>query len=131
MARKLPAVDAVIVGFGWTGAIMGQELTDAGLNVVAIERGGWRDTATDFAPTFIQDELRYRYHGHLFEQPARETLTFRNTQDQTALPMRQLGSFLPAPASAARSCTGTARPGASCRTTSRSAARPSYVTANK
>lgn len=95
MAKKLPSVDAVLVGFGWTGAIMGQELTEAGLDVVAIERGGWRDTATDFAPTFIQDELRYRYRDHLFEQPARETVTFRNTMDQEALPMRRLGSFLP------------------------------------
>jgi gluconate 2-dehydrogenase alpha chain len=95
MTRKLPSVDVVLVGFGWTGAIMGQELTEAGLNVVAIERGSWRDTPTDFAPTFIQDELRYRYRGHLFEEPARETLTFRNTPDQTALPMRRLGSFLP------------------------------------
>jgi len=35
-----------------------QELTDASLDVVAIERGGWRDTSTDFAVTFAQDELR-------------------------------------------------------------------------
>lgn len=95
MAVKLPSVDVVMVGFGWTGAIVGQELTDAGLNVLALERGRWRDTPTDFSPAFIQDELRYRYRGHLFEQPARETLTFRNTRDQTALPMRKLGSFLP------------------------------------
>ncbi len=37
MAEKLPPVDVVLVGFGWTGAIMGQELTDAGL-----ERAGAR-----------------------------------------------------------------------------------------
>ncbi len=42
-------VDAVLVGFGWTGAIMGQQLCDAGLNVLALERGPWRDTSTDFA----------------------------------------------------------------------------------
>ncbi len=95
MARKLSSVDAVLVGFGWTGAIMAEELTDAGLDVLALERGSWRDTATDFAPSFIQDELRYRYQGHLFEQTAQETVTFRNTPDQTALPMRRLGSFLP------------------------------------
>ncbi len=74
---------------------MGQELTEAGLQVLALERGSWRDTPTDFAPTFIQDELRYRYRGHLFEQPARDTLTFRNNPDEVALPMRRLGSFLP------------------------------------
>jgi gluconate 2-dehydrogenase alpha chain len=95
MAKKLPSVDALLVGFGWTGAIIAQELTDAGLNVLALERGNWRDTSTDFSPAFIQDELRYRYRMHLFEEPHRETLTFRNSPDQTALPMRELGSFLP------------------------------------
>jgi gluconate 2-dehydrogenase alpha chain len=95
VAKKLPGVDVVLVGFGWTGAILGQELTDAGLNVVAIERGGWRDTSTDFAVTFAQDELRYYFRHALFESPAQETLTFRNNGDQTALPMRRLGSFLP------------------------------------
>jgi gluconate 2-dehydrogenase alpha chain len=96
MAKKPPPVDALLVGFGWTGAILAQELTDAGLNVLALERGGWRDTATDFATTFIQDELRYYYRYELFQEPARETLTFRNSVNDTALPMRHLGSFLPA-----------------------------------
>jgi gluconate 2-dehydrogenase alpha chain len=95
VAAKLPSVDVVLVGFGWTGAILGQELTDAGLNVVALERGGWRDTSTDFAVTFAQDELRYYYRHALFQETARETLTFRNSVEQTALPMRKLGSFLP------------------------------------
>ena len=39
MATSLKPVDAVLVGFGWTGAIMGQELCEAGLNVLALERG--------------------------------------------------------------------------------------------
>jgi gluconate 2-dehydrogenase alpha chain len=95
MATKLPPVDVVMVGFGWTAAILGQELTDAGLQVLALERGPWRDTSTDFATTFAQDELRYYWRHELFQEPARETLTFRNKPDQTALPMRDLGSFLP------------------------------------
>ena len=37
MAKRLPAKDVVIIGFGWTGAILGQELTDEGLDVVAID----------------------------------------------------------------------------------------------
>jgi gluconate 2-dehydrogenase alpha chain len=94
MVTKLPSVDAILVGFGWTGAIMGQQLCDAGLNVVALERGGWRDTATDFAPTFAQDELRYMWRHHLFQNLAHETLTIRNNASQQALPMRHLGSFL-------------------------------------
>ncbi|HEX3859988.1 MAG TPA: GMC family oxidoreductase [Pseudolabrys sp.] len=85
----------MLVGFGWTAAILAQEFTDAGLNVVAIERGGWRDTSTDFAVTFAQDELRYYWRQALFEETKRETLTFRNSTSQNALPMRKLGSFLP------------------------------------
>src|SRR6476619_6269178 len=39
MATKLKEVDAVIVGLGWTGGILAQELAEAGLKVVALERG--------------------------------------------------------------------------------------------
>ena len=95
MAGAHPKVDVLIVGFGWTGAIMAQELTDAGLNVLAVERGDWMDTATDFSTTFAQDELRYYWRKELFQKPAHETLTVRNNATQTALPMRSLGSFLP------------------------------------
>jgi gluconate 2-dehydrogenase alpha chain len=95
MAERLAPVDALVVGFGWTGAIMAQELTEAGLNVVALERGTWRDTPTDFATTFAQDELRYYWRHELFQPAAHDTLTIRNNANQTALPMRHLGSFLP------------------------------------
>jgi gluconate 2-dehydrogenase alpha chain len=95
MTTKLQSVDVVLVGFGWTASILGQELTDAGLQVLAIERGKFRDTVPDFATTHIQDELKYAVRNGLFEEPARETLTFRNSLDQTALPMRHLGSFNP------------------------------------
>jgi gluconate 2-dehydrogenase alpha chain len=93
--RKLPPVDVVLVGFGWTGAIMAQELTDAGLQVLAIERGAWRDTPTHFPPTTAPDELRWYWRKEMFQGNARETLTFRNTRDQVARPMRRWGSFLP------------------------------------
>jgi gluconate 2-dehydrogenase alpha chain len=96
MAKKLPAVDVALVGFGWTAAMVAEELTAAGLDVLALERVAWRDTPTDFAVTFAQDELRYMWRRSLFQEPARQTLTFRNSMDQTALPMRHLGSFLPA-----------------------------------
>jgi gluconate 2-dehydrogenase alpha chain len=95
MAEKLASVDVLVIGFGWTGAIIAQELTDAGMNVLALERGTWRDTPTDFAPTFAQDELRYYFRHELFQYPAHETLTIRNNVNETALPMRRLGSFLP------------------------------------
>ncbi|HET9764485.1 MAG TPA: GMC family oxidoreductase [Casimicrobiaceae bacterium] len=96
MATRLPPVDVVLVGFGMTAGILAKELVDEGLQVVAIERGGFRDTIPDFSPSTIQDELRYAVRNELFEEPERETLTFRNTMQETALPMRQLGSFNPA-----------------------------------
>ena len=95
MAQKLDPVEVLLVGFGWTGAIMAQELTEAGLNVLALERGEWRDTPTDFATTFAQDELRYYWRHELFQRANHDTLTFRNKASETALPMRHLGSFLP------------------------------------
>jgi len=63
--------------------------------VVAIERGKWRDTSSDFPTTYAQDELRYHIRHDLFLRPAQETLTMRNKEDQTALPIRTWGSFMP------------------------------------
>ena len=93
--RKLPHKDVVIIGLGWTGSIMANELTDEGLDVVAIERGPWRDAATDFPPNYDQDELRYRIRHELFLRPDQTTFTFRNKMDQTALPIRTWGAFMP------------------------------------
>jgi gluconate 2-dehydrogenase alpha chain len=94
MVTRLKHKDVVIVGFGWTGAIMAQQLCDEGLDCVALERGPWRDTPTDYAPTFAQDELRYMWRHHLFQNLHYSTLTIRNNGSQQALPMRHLGSFL-------------------------------------
>ena len=94
MARRLPRKDAVIVGLGWTGSILAHELTDAGLDVVAIERGPWRDTASDFPISYAQDEWRYRLQHELFLRPAQTTVTFRNNAGQTALPVRNWGAFM-------------------------------------
>jgi len=96
MARRLPHKDVVIIGLGWTGSMLAEELTrDGSMQVVAVERGKWRDTSTDFPTTYAQDELRYHIRHDLFLRPAQETLTFRNKSDQTALPIRTWGSFMP------------------------------------
>lgn len=95
MAEKRSPVDVVLVGFGWTAAIMAQELTEEGLEVLALERGGWRDTGTDFPTTHAPDELRYYWRHEMFLETARETQTFRNNRNQIALPIRRWGSYLP------------------------------------
>lgn len=91
---KKPEVDVVLVGFGWTGAIMAAELTAAGQHVVALERGENRDTYPDFAYPRIADELTYGIRYRLFQNLSRETITIRHTPADRALPYRQLGSFL-------------------------------------
>jgi gluconate 2-dehydrogenase alpha chain len=95
MTTTMKKVDAVIVGFGWTGAIMAKELTEAGLNVVALERGEMRDTYPDGSYPQTIDELTYNIRSKLFVNISRETVTVRHTTADTALPMRQLGAFLP------------------------------------
>jgi gluconate 2-dehydrogenase alpha chain len=95
MVTKLKEVDAVIVGLGWTGGILAKELTEAGLKVVALERGDLRLPAKDFAVPIVRDELRFVVRHELMQNTARDTLTIRNNPSQEALPMRRLGSFLP------------------------------------
>lgn len=93
--QKLKPVDAVVVGMGWAGGIMLKELGQQGLTVVGLERGGPRATEQDFAVPRIRDELQYAIRFGLMQDVKRDTLTFRNTFDQHALPMRKLGAFLP------------------------------------
>src|SRR5437762_1938294 len=95
MATKLNDVDVVIVGLGWTGGILAKELTEAGLKVVALERGGMRSTANDYSVPQIRDELRYVQRYDLMQNTAKDTLTIRNNPSMEALLMRRLGSFLP------------------------------------
>ncbi len=87
--------DAVIVGFGWVGAIMAKELTEAGLNVVALERGPMRDTWPDGAYPQVIDELTYNIRRKLFQDLSKSTVTIRHNTSQTAVPYRQLAAFLP------------------------------------
>jgi gluconate 2-dehydrogenase alpha chain len=84
-------VDVAIVGVGWVCGIIAAELTKAGLTVVGIERGHDRSIA-EWQP---RDELRYAVRGDLFQNVANETQTFRHNLGETALPLRQLGAWLP------------------------------------
>lgn len=95
MATKLKPVDIAIVGLGWAGGIVAKELASTGLKIVAFERGGPRATNPDFMAPQVHDELRYSRRHELIQNLRKETLTFRNDPSQLALPMRQLGSFLP------------------------------------
>ncbi|MEI4488920.1 GMC family oxidoreductase [Frigidibacter sp. MR17.14] len=93
MANERPRADVVIVGLGWAGSVMAEELTRAGLDVVAIERGAWRDTSTDFPPAIAADELRWHTRRGMLQPMSVETTTFRNKLGQTAAPVRSWSAF--------------------------------------
>ena len=93
MAIRLQPVDAVTVGVGWTGSILANELTKAGLNVVGLERGGFRDTDPDFAAPDIHNEYKYARQFDMFQNLARSTVTHRNNTNEIARPVRFHGPF--------------------------------------
>src|SRR5204862_5553333 len=95
MATRLPETDAVVLGVGLVGTMLARELTRAGLKVVGLERGEPRTTVPDFQGPRMHDELRYSVRKALMQDAARETLTFRNNAQQTALPLRRFEGFLP------------------------------------
>ncbi|GKX63513.1 Gluconate 2-dehydrogenase flavoprotein precursor [Pragia fontium] len=95
MANVMKKVDVVVVGFGWTGSIMAKELTEAGLSVVALERGPMRDTYPDGAYPQVIDELTYNIRKKLFQDLSKSTVTLRHSAGETAVPYRQLAAFLP------------------------------------
>ena len=95
MAERLKPVDVVTIGVGLTGSIMAKELAATGLKVVGIERGVARDPVPDFQSPAIHDELRFAVRKALMQDNVKEAVTFRNSSDQTALPIRRWASFLP------------------------------------
>ena len=80
---------------GWTGSILARELTKAGLKVVGSERGPDRTPREDFTLPAVRDDLKYAVRQELcpgHPDGDRDAAPFA---DETALPIRRLGSFLP------------------------------------
>lgn len=93
--EKLKPVDAVTIGVGWTGALMAEGLTAAGLKVVGLERGGARFTVPDFQAPTIHDELRYSTRKGMMQDNTKEPVTQRHSSDGVAWPIRRWSAFLP------------------------------------
>ena len=91
--KTLPAVDVVIAGGGWAGLLMAKELgTRTGLSILVLERGSARKQNS-----YVEgmDEVDYALRLRMMQDPSRETVTFRHTSADRALPIRQFSSFLP------------------------------------
>ena len=83
-------VDAVLVGTGWAASIVAQQLTEAGQQVVALERGRAQWTYPDFAHN--HDYLKYAHRKAMLQDISKETWTWRPNRDSPSLPFREFGS---------------------------------------
>jgi gluconate 2-dehydrogenase alpha chain len=91
--KTLPRTDVAIVGGGWSGLLLAKELgARTGLSIVVLERGVPRKTSDYFDG---MDELDYAIRNRLMQDISRETLTFRHSAKDRALPIRQFVAFLP------------------------------------
>ncbi len=94
MAITNDDVDVVVVGLGWAGALMSIEMARAGLKVRALERGPDRTNA-EFAYPKPADEYAFNTRNKVMATPRDAALTVRHHRDQTALPTRKWGAFVP------------------------------------
>ena len=63
--------------------------------MVGLERGRMVDANHDFCDDICARQLNSTGCNELLQNLSRETITFRNAMNETALPMREIGSFKP------------------------------------
>jgi gluconate 2-dehydrogenase alpha chain len=108
MATVNEPVDVVIVGFGWTGAIMAIELAQTGLEVLALERGNDANTVPDWAYPKVVDEIAQSARHGLLQNLSKTTVTIRHSKDERAVPIAKSAPSSRVQASAAPAFTGPA-----------------------
>lgn len=85
---KPARVEAVIIGAGASGSTAAKVLCEAGVKVVALEKGPWRNRET-----FGGDELANINRYNLWPDPLLNPRTWRDTASSTA----KVGQFCPVP----------------------------------
>lgn len=91
--QQLKPVDVVIAGGGFVGLTLAKEIaTRTSLSVVVLERGQPRKLA-DYATDM--DELDYSVRFRMMQNLSEETATHRHSVRDSAVPIRQYGSFQP------------------------------------
>ena len=91
--KTLPKTDVVVIGGGWTGLLIAKELAARSPVKVAILERGVPRHKEDYVGGM--DELDYNVRFRMMQDYALETATLRYTLRDRAIPIRQLGSFMP------------------------------------
>src|SRR5919205_2209954 len=73
--------EAIVIGLGASGGIIAEQLTKAGIRVLALDKGPVH-TSEEF--TFKQDEVKYYSRGSLVPQLATDPVTWRPDDTSTA-----------------------------------------------
>ncbi len=91
--KTLPKVDVAVIGGGWTGLLIAKELSArTPLSIAVLERGAPRHREDYLGG---MDELDYNVRFLMMQDYSQQTATLRYTLNDRAIPIRQLGSFLP------------------------------------
>ena len=90
---NLKPVDVAIVGGGWTGLLMAKEITAKTSQSVAVFERGIPRRLQDYSVTM--DELDYNIRLRMMQNTPEETITHRHSLKDSAVPVRQHGSFHP------------------------------------
>jgi gluconate 2-dehydrogenase alpha chain len=95
MPKTLERRRVVIVGGGLTAALVSRQLTQHGIDVLILERGGSHVGSAAATLPQQRDELRWGIQTRLAQDWATETYTLRHKRSQPSLPIRRLEAFLP------------------------------------
>src|SRR5215510_3965247 len=95
MATKLAKKTVVIVGGGLTAGLVSRQLTEKGIEVLVLERGGDHRGGPESRLPSQRDELRWSIHQKLVQDWAVETYTLRHSRKEQSLPVRRMEAFLP------------------------------------
>ena len=95
MAVKLPKHTVVMIGGGFTSALVSRQLVTKGIDIVVLERGVDRTHAAADEIPAQRDELRWAVRHSNAQNIATETYTLRHNSRDTALPARRLEAFIP------------------------------------
>lgn len=95
MLKKLDKRTVVIVGGGLTAGLISRRLTEQGVDVVVLERGGDHTNGAEAKLPNQRDELRWDVRQGLVQKYDVQTYTLRHSRNETSLPVRWMEAFLP------------------------------------